>query len=248
MPSKIMTGSHEFVVAGVDGCRGGWIVVLLDTRLRRVQGAVWASFAALYEACAGKAASMIVDMPIGLADSGRRACETMARRRLGPRRAASVFSSPRRPMLHFLRYEEANAWGKAAGADEGGGLSRQAWNILPRIQEIDAVITPEDQSWLGEGHPEIAFSRLNGGAPCRHSKKTDQGRRERLALLRRAGFPDGHGFLAQMKAHYRAAVQLDDILDACVLALTAEARLSGRALRLTNEARDARGLVMEIWG
>ncbi|GAB4521019.1 MAG: DUF429 domain-containing protein [Amphiplicatus sp.] len=191
---------------------------------------------------------MIVDMPIGLADSSRRACETMARRRLGPRRAASVFASPRRPMLDFARYEEANAWGKAAGPGAGGGLSKQVWNILPRIREIDSIMTPADQSWLGEGHPEVAFSRLNDGAPCRHSKRTEEGRRERLALLRRGGFPAGVALLAQAKARFRAAVQPDDILDACALALTAEARLGGRALRLTDGARDARGLVMEIWG
>ncbi|MBB5518674.1 DUF429 domain-containing protein [Amphiplicatus metriothermophilus] len=248
MPSLLKNGSQERVVAGADGCRGGWIVVLLELTARRARAEIRRTFAEIYDEWAGKAAAMIVDMPIGLSDKGRRACETMARRRLRAGRAGSVFPSPRRPMLDFARYEEANAWGKAAGPEAGGGLSKQAWNILPRIREIDAVISPADQAWLGEGHPEVAFSRLNDGAPCRHSKKTGEGRRERLALLRRGGFPAAPALLAQAKARFRAAVQPDDILDACALALTAEARLDGRALRLTDGARDARGLVMEIWG
>ena len=48
-------------------------------------------------------------------------------------------------MLDFETYGDANAWGKAQGPDGGGGLSKQAWVITPKIREIDAIIAPADQ-------------------------------------------------------------------------------------------------------
>jgi predicted RNase H-like nuclease len=192
------------------------------------------------------AAMTIVDMPIGLADADRRHCEFLARRKLTPGRTSSVFSSPRRPMLGFASYAEANAWGKAQ--QQNGGLSKQAWMIAPKIREIDDVITPADQARLGEGHPEVAFARLKGG-PCAFAKRKPEGQRERLQLLKRAGVTNAEDiYLALRAEHGGQAVGRDDVYDACVLALTAKARLENRALRLSDDARDARGLLMEIWG
>ncbi|MEQ8935326.1 MAG: DUF429 domain-containing protein, partial [Amphiplicatus sp.] len=70
------------------------------------------------------------------------------------------------------------------------------------------------------------------------------GREERLAILERHGV----GELPELIAAAGKAAKADDTLDAIALSLTAEARLMGEALRLTDEARDTRGLVMEIWG
>lgn len=193
------------------------------------------------------AAMTIIDMPIGLADAGRRACEAMTRQKIGPRRS-SVFSAPRRPMLAFSDYAQANEWGKRQGKALGGGLSKQAWMIVPKIRDIDAVITPADQDYVGEGHPELAFWRLNGGAPCRRPKREKEGAEERRALLDRAGIADAAAHFDALRKRYGRGVALDDVYDACVLALTAEARLNGEAVRLSDGARDARGLVMEIWG
>ncbi len=230
-------------VLGVDGCRGGWVAARRILLTGEIAVAIEPDFRAVLKAGAD-AAMIIVDMPIGLTDQGRRACEREARRLLGSPRASSVFPAPRRPMLAFGAYAEANAWGRAQGKANGGGLTKQTWGILPRIREIDALITPADQTRLGEGHPEVAFARLNGGRACRHSKRTRDGREERIALLMRHGVADPP---ALIESAGRAA-KPDDVLDAVALSLTAEARLNGEALRLTDEARDARGLVMEIWG
>ena len=43
--------------------------------------------------------TVLVDIPIGLPDSGRRECDLAARKLLGPRRGTSVFTGARRPAL-----------------------------------------------------------------------------------------------------------------------------------------------------
>jgi predicted RNase H-like nuclease len=230
-------------VLGVDGCRAGWLVAtrFLDRSEFNVDFAK--SFRSILDGPGRGAAAIMVDMPIGLADAGSRVCETEARRRLGPRRA-SVFSSPLRAMLDFDRYEDANAYGKARGR----GLSRQAWMIAPKIKEIDGLIAPADQRIIGEAHPELAFAAL-GGRPCAHPKRTPQGAAERRRLLETAGVHSLNALIGGLreKARARSSFADDDVIDSIALTLTAAARLVGTAIRLGDGARDARGLLMEIW-
>jgi predicted RNase H-like nuclease len=150
-----------------------------------------------------------------------------------------------RPMLAARSQAEASAIGRARR--EGGGLSAQAWNIVPKIREADALLTPDLQERVREGHPEVAFARLGGG-PMAHRKKTAQGRTDRLGVLTGRGL-DGAALLrAVREAHPKRAVADDDVIDAAVLALSAQDALAGRAWRLGDGARDARGLLMELWG
>ena len=201
------------------------------------------SFGALLDGPLASTLMIVIDMPIGLPEVPGRACEREARTAIGPRRS-SVFSAPLRGMLAFTAYEEANAYGKMRGA----GLSKQAWNITPKIRVLDALMTPAKQARVVEGHPELAFTRL-GGAPCAQPKRTDAGKRERLQRLNAAGVHGAALLRAARKAHpTRSIFTDDDLLDACALALTAEAHLSGKAWRMGDGARDARGLLMEICG
>lgn len=202
------------------------------------------SFGSILDGPGENASAIIVDIPIGLAESGGRSCEREARRRLG-RRRSSVFSSPRRPMLAFDRYEDANAFGKANGA----GLSRQCWGIVPKIREADQQMTRDLQGLVGEGHPELAFTRLCG-APCAYPKRTAEGARERRSALVAAGLFSIDALLADLRRRHPRKREFadDDFYDACALSLTAEARLAGAAWRFGDDARDARGLLMEIWG
>ncbi|SDF50873.1 Predicted nuclease (RNAse H fold) [Limimonas halophila] len=222
-------------VAGVDGCRGGWIAVIwgddgLSLRL-----------AAGLRALALDAAVVAVDMPIGLADVGPRACDRAARRTLPRPRRASVFPPPRRYMLG-LDWADANVAGKAR---EGVGLSKQAGMLLPRIAELDAALSPADQVRIVEAHPEVLFHGLAHGADLGR-KTTAAGRRAREAVLRRAGVPDPAGL---MDVYPRSRVKPDDVVDAAACALTAARVAAGTAGRLPDgePPRDARGLRMEIW-
>jgi predicted RNase H-like nuclease len=168
-------------------------------------------------------AAIAVDMPIGLLDRGSRSCEIEARRRLGPRRS-SVFPSPLRPMLDATSYRDALAI---------GGLSKQAFNLIPKIREVDAVMTPGRQRRIGEAHPELGFARLLG-QPCCAATRTADGRAERRtvvdAIVDRP--PPGAAW--------------DDVLDACVLVHTARRLRDGVAERLGDGERDRRGLRCEI--
>ncbi len=233
-------------VLGVDGCRAGWVSVRRCDAGASFAVAVSPNFATLLAGPAAGARCVMVDMPIGLAETGRRACEAMARSLLKPRRHASVFPTPARAMLNFDRYEDANAWGKARGP--GGGLPKQTWMIVPKIRELDAVLTPKDQSRIAEAHPEVAFWRLNGEVPCHYPKRKADGRAERVALLKAHGVPAPEDLSRNARAIAGAGVADDDVYDACALALTAEARSCGLARQLTDGARDARGFRMEIWG
>jgi predicted RNase H-like nuclease len=241
--------NHEgvFEVIGVDGCRSGWLVAQRARQSREITVAIVEQFHSILDMTRNGAALVLVDMPIGLATGGRRACERLAREKIG-RRRSSVFSAPRRPMLEFTTYEAANAWGKAQGPEAGGGLSKQAWHILPKIREIDAVITPEDQRYLREAHPEVAFTRL-GGKPCAHSKRTRDGAPERVALLAAHGVDaDALGRDLRRIHPRKADFANDDLYDALALMLAAEAHAHAEGWTLSDGARDARGLKMEICG
>lgn len=231
-------------VIGADGCRSGWVIASRTPLTGETSVAIADSFGSILDGPGKGASAIIVDIPIGLAENDRRVCEREARRRIGPRRS-SVFSSPRRPMLRFDRYEDANAFGKANGA----GLSRQCWGIVPKIREADQRMTRSLQELVGEGHPELAFTRLRG-APCVYPKRTAEGARERREALVGAGLSSVDDLLADLRRRHPKKNEFadDDFYDACVLSLTAQARLAGVAWRLGDGARDARGLLMEIWG
>lgn len=247
MPATAAGNQQARFVYGVDGCRAGWVVARLNLYDNQLSGFVADRFETLLQDDHAKAQMIIVDMPIGLATEGKRACEAMARAKLKPLRHSSVFSSPPRPMLGFETYAEANAWGKAQ--QHGGGLSKQAWMIAPKIREIDNAVTPTLQARIGEGHPEVAFLRLNKGAPCVHPKRTEAGQQERRRLLQQAGLPYAERLFEDLRQKTGAkGLARDDVYDACTLVLTAKARLDGGAIHLTDNAKDDRGLLMEIWG
>jgi predicted RNase H-like nuclease len=201
------------------------------------------SFASLLDGPLASTMMIAVDMPIGLPDVPGRACERAVRAAIRPRQS-SVFSSPLRGMLAFTAYEDANGFGKTRGA----GLSKQAWAITPKIREIDALMTPALQARIVEGHPEFAFTRL-GGRPCGFAKRDPKGRDERISILGEHGV-DATALLCDARARYpfKRIFADDDLIDACALALTAQARLAGNAWRTGDGASDARGLAMEIWG
>ena len=234
-----MTGwDRSARIGGIDGCRAGWVLVEKTPGAGEISARLLGSVRDL----GADFAMIAIDIPIGLSDAGARDCDVEARGLLDTGRKSSVFPPPRRPMLAFERYADANAWGRAQGP--GGGISVQAWNITPRIRDVDAFVTPEVQDWLREAHPEIAFRDLNGGR-CPAPKRTPKGKAERRALLEAAGV---HGLDAAFKRLPKGAAGLDDLYDAAVLALVAERMLKGTASRLpADPPRDARGLRMEVW-
>jgi predicted RNase H-like nuclease len=226
-------------VAGVDGAKGGWLALLAQPE----GAAVALALAPRWTDLPLERVNMTgVDMPIGLAESGPRACDMAARRLLPRERKPSVFPPPRRALLACATWAEANARGRAL---DGTGLSHQAWNLAAKIGELDRALAPADQARIREVHPELVFLRLNAGQPLAR-KKTAEGRALRLSLLVRAGLG---GVAALMDRLPRRQAGPDDLLDAAACALAARDMLEGRATRLPSDPppMDARGLRMEIW-
>ena len=232
-------------VLGLDGAKAGWVGVFWDLNgIEAPHARVFANFADAL-AAPQRAHVIAVDMPIGFADApdpdgGGRACERLARARLGPRRSA-IFSSPLRPALSAHDYDEAQRLNRAAG---GPGLSKQSFHLFTRMREIDAAMSPALEGCVHESHPELVFAALTG-APMAENKKSAQGRTDRLAALIAHGLPEA---LLEPHPFARGRVAPDDLVDAGALALAATRIASGEAIRLPDEPpRDQRGLRMAIF-
>lgn len=224
-------------VAGVDGCRAGWVrfavevpslvtsvdVVDLVEVLRNRQTDL---------ACIG------IDIPIGLLN-GSRACDKAARKLLGQPRGSSVFAAPCRAALSAKDYREANAINLR---ETGRGLSQQAWGIAPKIKQVDDAITLDCQKWAFEVHPEVSFWALNHSRPMKHNKKTKEGATERVELLRRV-FPEIERHLSNRPSRVGA----DDLLDAAAAASTAQRWHRSAAECVCTPESDEMGLSATIY-
>lgn len=235
-------------VAGVDGCPGGWVVALEDLD----SGAVTSAWGETFEdvlALPQRPRVIGVDVPIGLmaaAERCGRACDREARTLLG-RRGSSVFSPPSRPALDAMRdglpYREVSAVNRAS-SPAGIGLSKQTFGIMPKIADVDDVVSPDLQDRVFEVHPEVAFSRVNPSQLLPTKKRAD-GRRAREKLLSQLGSPPLDEWFPQPRP---PRSRLDDLLDACVVCWTAKRIARGEARRVpADPPTDPRGLRMEIW-
>ena len=234
------------LVAGVDGCRAGWVVVLGrggDASLQVVP-----RFSEVLRV-AREARVIGVDMPIGFldrAEPGGRECDRRARRLLGAPRACSVFSPPVRAALRQSTYVAALAANRASSA-RALGLSRQCFNLFLKMREVDVALRRSAggaAARVREIHPELAFRALAGApAGLTAAKSCALGRARRAALLR-AVYP---GVGRAVAARPRGAA-VDDVLDAFAVCWSAARIARGAAVRLPpRPPRDARGLPMEIW-
>jgi len=221
------------VFIGLDGFRRGWVAVEIAPRRRTI--AFWPDIDALWARPFTRAA---IDMPIGLPETGDRACDLAARALLRPH-GARVFTGARRGLWAHGSQTLANRVLKARGEPM---VSAQLWNLGPKIVEIDAAMTPARQRRVIEAHPELVFWRLNGRQPLPR-KKDAEGLGLRRALLLRAGFTALDDWLD--RARIGTGAKADDVIDACAMALAAR---DGRACCPDGPApRDARGLKMQIW-
>lgn len=213
-------------VAGVDGCRHGWCVVLADGA--QVVSRVVATFADVL-ALPERPRAIAIDMPIGLAATPGRACDALARALL-PGRSSTIFSPPVRAALHAGDYAATCA---ANRASTGRAISLQAFHLLPKLREVDAAIAPALQRTIREAHPELAFAEVSGRVLP--PKKSLAGRRARLRALRSL----------RLEPPPVARAAPDDVLDAAILCWTAR-RIAAGTCRVLGGDLDARGLRMEV--
>ena len=185
----------------------------------------------------GRMAAAGIDIPIGLTASGPRSCDLEARRRLGPRRS-SVFPAPAREVLHASSYEEACAVSRRVC---GRAISTQVYNIVPKIREVDRLLSEPSTRplHLFEMCPELSFAAITGH-PMRHNKRTPEGRAERIEALRPT-----FGDVTLLVEPPPTGASKDDVLDALAGAWTARRYAGSTCLRLGGEV-DETGLRMEV--
>jgi predicted RNase H-like nuclease len=196
------------LVAGTDGCRGGWVAFNVDLASLATSVEL-IDVPSILRNKPSDLAILAIDIPIGLLD-GPRACDKAARKLLGQPRGTSVFAAPFRASLPEKDHAGANATNHRI---TGRGLSQQAWGIAPKIKQVDDAITPECQKWAFEVHPEVCLWALAGERQMAYGKKTKAGVEERLELLRTV-FPSIEPHLQNRPA----GVGRDDLLDAAVAA------------------------------
>ena len=195
------------VAVGVDGYRKGWVaVVLRDGRYH--SAGVFEHIRGVLEAY-GDAAAIGVDIPIGLPQSGQRACDLAARLFVGGRRS-SVFMTPTRSIL-------------MQPFSSGLGVTAQAYALRDRILEVDEVAGSARR--LFEVHPEVSFAAM-GAVSLRDYKKSWNGMWHRLALL------ESEGIELPRDAGQAGAAGPDDLIDAAAAAWTAARCARGEAMRL----------------
>jgi predicted RNase H-like nuclease len=238
------------LVAGVDGCRAGWLCVLAEADNWSAREAfIVPEIGALIART--DLVMIAIDIPIGIPDiaaPGGRACDAALRRELGARQS-SVFAVPARAALAQDDYALANQ-AALVHSSPARKVSRQCFHLFPKIREVDALMTPALQRRVVECHPEGAFWAMNGRRPLAEPKKVKSqpfppGLALRHMLLAKAGFAPG--FLTAQSFNAAEAGQ-DDFLDACACAWTARRALRGEATRFPGGAppTDPKRLRMEI--
>ncbi len=211
-------------VLGVDACGAGWVGIALSGN--QVCAYVDAQIEALVRQAAADGPLQVIgiDMPVGMPDAGLRRADIEARAAAGPRRA-SVFMTPVRDTLELGDYRAACEVNKQL---TGHGISRQAFNLLEKIRQVDSWL-PRAPCRVIEVHPELSFAEM-AGVPLAARKASWAGLVIRRRLLAEAGvvLPDELGPAGR-------AAGGDDVLDAAAAAWSARRAATGQARRLPAE-------------
>lgn len=223
-----MTHSGDRVL-GVDGCKAGWVGVVLPVApgtggsLRVVLGATLSELAAE----AGPVAAVGIDMPMRLIDTPwPRASELAAKAHLGAKRS-TLFITPPRSAYAAADYATAC---EVAIHRNGKAFSRQAWALKRKIDELEAW-------WRSAGcgvwevHPELSFAEMTGDV-IRPPKSTWAG-----LELRRSALADS-GIVVPADIGEAGRAGPDDVLDAAAAAWTARRIVVGTARSFPDEPPD----------
>ncbi|MFW6364253.1 MAG: DUF429 domain-containing protein [Spirochaeta sp.] len=250
-------------VTGIDAASGGWVIARITQGARWELDFVHSPYdskisadevfvpSALVEYIVNNRLSLI-DMPVGLVSRDvigadgvsaeaavhrEAAVRRLLRERVvnGGRYVGSVFPTPVYEAVYAPDYVAGVAVNKEA---LGKSITKQAWNLVYRIKQIQAVLSmvPGIVGTLLEAHPETVFRLLHTGTSHSGSrlasKRTQEGVDQRLNILEEAlpGAVDAfHAAWHNWGRDVRA--QRDDVTDAMVLALCAYGGMKSGELR-----------------
>jgi predicted RNase H-like nuclease len=202
-------------VVGVDGCKDGWIAVVL--RGFEISTFFLERIDVLGDTVAD-ASVIAIDIPIGLLSEGLRKADVEGRKELG-RRQSTLYVVPAREALEAATHEAATRISKARS---GVGISRQSFSLKSKIFEVERWLD-DAPCPVYEVHPELSFKQMTGSV-VDSSKKTWAGMTIRRQALLREGIDLD---TASRQVADRAAV--DDMLDAGAAAWSAKRIHDGTA-------------------
>ena len=146
-------------IAGIDGSKGGWVCVSgYENNFKKLKFEKLEKF---HDVKSKNFNLVLVDIPIGLdidLKKGGRIVDKLARKELLTNKS-SIFNAPSRLVLDAKNYEEANKINKSKGM----GLSKQSWNLVKKIKEVDKYIRDSNETIIFESHPEIIFQIMKRG-------------------------------------------------------------------------------------
>jgi predicted RNase H-like nuclease len=176
--------------------------------------------------------SVVVYAPIGYRDSrdrGPRTCDIEARHMLG-NRGSLIHNAP---TLEVLRR------GYALPEDHLDAIAIQR---MSAYVEVFKEMSPYRQRQVYEGNPELSFFLLNDFTPLQLSKKTGEGRVERMEILAKK-VPN----IATVLEAEIPGVSLRSLIDVAAMAASARRVFTKSAKRIPADAEwDSEGLRMEI--
>lgn len=205
-------------VLGVDAAKGGWFTVSIEDNsvgidLYEDMGELWEDH--------HEADRILVDIPIGLPKNERRECDELAKEHLGCR-GLSVFYTPSRAVIgvDVDDYDRANEVNRN---EQGHGLSKQAWNLMPKIRDVDDFLKEHDDSRniIHESHPELCFYAFNDRNPIAYAKTSERGREKRRDVLANVVSDVDTIYEDARDRYLLKEVARDDIYDGMVLAAAA---------------------------
>lgn len=231
---------NDGLYLGADGCRGGWIVCVLDHGEMRIER--YDSVEALIQVYP-EFDAFLIDMAVGLRTCAEQLRpDDVARKELGPR-ASSIFPIPCRQAVYAGTEEEKK---QANIKALGKSLPKQTINIIPKIRELDEFLSnhPEYKNRILESHPELDFARLHGSVVLSR-KKEFTGFSERAAILKK--YLPGESFSGMWDRAKELHCNPDDLLDAICLAVTAALSSQGMCETIPAEPeQDDTGLYMKL--
>jgi predicted RNase H-like nuclease len=207
-------------VVGVDGTRGGWVAVALDSDGQFASDHILSDVATDF-AEFDAARIIAIDVPIGF---GPRRADAAARAYLSGTPSV-VFTMPWRDLLE-------------GPFGPGLGISAQSHALGPRV--IHVTHLARSDAPFREVHPEVSFRAMNGGRPLGHRKKSAAGALIRIELLRREG-------IDLTRLTQASSAPLDDVLDAAAAAWSALRILAGEAKSLPEPPELVDGYPVAIW-
>ena len=227
-------------IAGIDGSKGGWVCVSgYENNFRELKFEKLEKF---HDIKLKDFNLVLVDIPIGLdidLKKGGRIVDKLARKELLTNKS-SIFNAPSRLVLEATNYEEANKINK----NKGMGLSKQSWNLVKKIKEVDDFIRNSNKTIIFESHPEIIFQVMKRDKVST-KKKNDEGIIERRNLLEKNGF--NKVFLERNLSAKDSFYKKDDFIDACSLFWSANRAIAKTEVKIPNDiVLDSEGIIMQI--